>query len=138
MFRYRRPVRFADIDAARIVFFARYLEYCHDALEALFADLEGGYVRLIMERGIGIPTVNAAITYKAPLHYGDIAVFDVEVLKLGRSSITVRHTIRRERDDLVAAVVEHVVVTARIDADVPVTIPIPDDMRALLEPHMAA
>ena len=37
MFRHVRPVRFAEVDAARIVYFARYLDFCHDALEAFSA-----------------------------------------------------------------------------------------------------
>ena len=65
MFVFLRPVRFADVDAARIVFFARYLEYCHDALEALFGQLPGGYAALTMERDVGIPSVHVEVDYRA-------------------------------------------------------------------------
>ena len=55
--RHERPVRFADVDAARIVYFARYLDYCHDAIEALFGGLPGGYAHLTMARDVGVPSV---------------------------------------------------------------------------------
>ena len=50
MFRYERPVRFAEVDAARIVFFARYLDFCHDALEALSTPQP-----ISPQPGVGIP-----------------------------------------------------------------------------------
>lgn len=89
-FRYERPVRFADVDAARIVFFARYLDYCHDAIEALFNDLPGGYAHLTMVRDIGVPSVRVEVDYRAPLRYGDVALIDVTVERVGEKSITLR------------------------------------------------
>ena len=83
MFRYERPVRFAEVDAARIVFFARYLDYCHDALEELFGALPGGYARLTMTDDIGIPSVRVEVEYKAPLRYGDVVFIDVDVEAIG-------------------------------------------------------
>ena len=136
MFSYRRPVRFAEVDAARLVFFARFLEYCHDALEALFADLAGGYAQLTLVRDIGIPTVSIRVEYQAPLRYGDVALLEIDVLKIGRSSVTVRHTIRRESDQTVCAVVEQVFVTARLSTLE--TVPIPGDAREILERHLVS
>ena len=49
-FVYERAVRFEEVDAARIVFFARFLNYAHEAMEALLGGLDGGYVRLVNDR----------------------------------------------------------------------------------------
>jgi YbgC/YbaW family acyl-CoA thioester hydrolase len=136
VFQFRRPVRFAEVDAARLVFFARYLDYCHDALEALFAELPGGYPALTMTRDIGIPTVRVESTFSAPLRYGDIARFDVEVLRLGNTSVTVRHTVRRERDAELCATIEQVFITARLSSLEPV--PLPPDVRALFGKHLVS
>lgn len=136
MFCYERRVRFADVDAARIVFFARFCEYCHEALEALFSALDGGYQQLVMVRDVGIPTVHISVDYKAPLRYGDVAMIDVDVLNVGNTSITFRHTIKRQADGTIAAVARHVVVTARMTDNRP--LPVPDDVRALLQAHVAA
>ncbi len=134
MFVHHRPVRFAEVDAARIVFFARYLEYCHDALEALFGALVGGYPALTMGRDIGIPSVHAEVDWRAPLRYGDTARVEVRVQKLGRTSITFGHRLVREADGVVCADVRQVVVTARLATLEPVALP--DDVRALLAPHL--
>ena len=85
MFRYERPVRFADVDAARMVFFGRFCDYCHDALEALFKQIDGGYPRLTMVRDVGVPTVHIEFDFKAPLRYGDVAIIEVEVLRMSRA-----------------------------------------------------
>ncbi len=136
MFRYERAVRFAEVDAARMVFFGRFCDYCHDALEALFGGVDGGYPRLTMVRDVGIPTVHIDLDYRSPLRYGDVAVIEVEVEDIGGRSITFRHTMRRKADGVVCAVARHVVVTARISQIE--TVPIPDDVRALLEGHLVA
>ena len=133
MFTYHRPVRFADVDAARIVFFARFLEYCHDALEALFAGLPGGYPHLTMVRDLGIPTVHVEMDFEAPLRYGDVARIEITVLAVGRTSVTFRHAIHRDADGVRCATIRHVIVLTRLSTLT--AEPLPDDVRALLEAH---
>lgn len=136
MFRHERPVRFSEVDAARIVYFARYLDFCHDALEALFAALPGGYPHLTMVRGIGIPSVRVEADYLAPLRYGDTALIDVSVERLGGRSITFRHALTRAADGVRCAAVRQVVVVSRLDALA--SVEMPDDVRALLSAHLSA
>ena len=131
MFVFRRPVRFAEVDAAGLVFFPRYHEYCHDALEAFFGELPGGYAALFRERDLGVPTVHLETDFKSPLRYGDVARFEMAIERVGRTSLTFHHTIRRESDAIVAATVRHVVVMTRISTLTP--IPVPDDIRELLD-----
>jgi 4-hydroxybenzoyl-CoA thioesterase len=135
VFRYERVVRFAEVDAARMVFFGRFCDYCHDALEGLFEALEGGYPRLTLVRDIGIPTVHIDLDFKAPLRYGDVALIEVEVLRIGERSVTFRHTFKRKADGVVSAIAHHVVVTARISQVE--TVPVPEDMRKLLARHVS-
>ncbi|MDB4928892.1 MAG: fcbC [Myxococcaceae bacterium] len=135
MFRHERPVRFAEVDAARIVYFARFLDFCHDALEALFAPLPGGYAHLTMVRGVGFPSVRVEVDYLAPLRYGDVALIDVAVERLGTRSITLRYVLTRAADGVRSAVVRQVVVVSRLEALA--SIDMPDDVRALLAPHLA-
>lgn len=133
MFRYERPVRFAEVDAAGIVYFARHLDYCHDAIEALFGELPGGYAHLTMVRDVGVPSVRVEVEYHAPLRYGDVAVIDVTVERVGAKSVTLRHAMSRKADGAPVATVRQVVVTARLKALGAVEVP--DDVRALLERH---
>lgn len=130
MFVFHRPVRFADVDAARIVFFARYLEYCHDALEALFAPLPGGYSAMINDRDVGVPSVRIEVDYRAPLRYGDTARIETVVEKVGNTSVVFVHTLRRDADGTECARVRQVVVTAKLSTLTPLAVP--DDVRALL------
>ena len=135
MFRLERPVRFAEVDAARIVFFARYLDYCHDAIEALFGALDGGYAELTMKRGLGVPSVHVEIDYHAPLRYGDVAVIDTAIERLGNRSFTMLHTLTRKADAVRCATVRQVVVLCRLDTIAGVDMPA--DVRALLAAHTA-
>jgi 4-hydroxybenzoyl-CoA thioesterase len=135
MFVYERPVRFEDVDAAGIVFFARYLNYCHEAMEAFFGPLDGGYVRLVTERKIGLPAVHVEIDFKAPLRYGDVMRIEVTVPHVGRSSTKLRYAFFRVRDGATIAVVEHTCAVS--DLTIIKSIAIPDDMRALLVAHFS-
>ena len=135
MFTYERPVRFEDVDAAQIVFFSRFLNYCHEAMEALFVDLEGGYVALILERHVGLPAVHVECDFASPLRYGDVARIDVTVDRIGRSSCAFRYTMSRVADGAAVAVIVHVCAVSDLRALR--SIPIPDDMRAVLTRHLA-
>ena len=126
-----RPVRFEDVDAAQIVFFAHFFSYCHEAMEALFAELPGGYVKLITERKIGFPAVHVEADFKLPLRYGDVARIGVSVAAIGTTSCTFRYDITRASDGAHAATIQHTCVLS--DLRGLRKIPIPDDVRAILE-----
>jgi 4-hydroxybenzoyl-CoA thioesterase len=130
---YERPIRFEEVDAAGIVFFPRFLSFCHEAMEGLFDALEGGYVRMIRERRIGVPAVHVDCDFKHPLRYGDVARIETTVAKIGRTSVTFRYALSRRADGLPIAVVTHVCAVS--DLDRLKAIPIPDDIRAALERH---
>ncbi|CAN5686349.1 thioesterase family protein [soil metagenome] len=133
---YERPVRFEDVDAAGIVFFARFFSYAHEAMESLFSGLDGGYVRLTMERRIGMPAVHVEADYKSPLRFGDVARISVTVPRIGNKSVVYRYELVRAKDDVLCAVIEHTCAVS--DLVKMKSIPIPDDVRALLEEHLRA
>ena len=136
MTRYERPVRFEDVDAAQIVFFARFFSYCHEAMETVFAPLDGGYVRMILERKIGMPAVHVEADFKTPLRYGDVARIDVTVPHVGTSSCTLVYDIYRAKDGARAATIRHVCVVTDLVAMK--KIEIPADIRAVLTSHQTA
>ena len=140
MFAYERAVRFEDIDAAQIVFFPRLLVYCHEALEQFFAPFEGGYAGLVIKRRIGLPAVHIDIEFKKPLRYGDKVTVNLDVTKIGRTSVGLRYTILRAGDGAEVARINHVCVLSNLDSlhALPTPIPIPEDVRALLEQHLVA
>jgi 4-hydroxybenzoyl-CoA thioesterase len=134
VFEHPIPVRWNDVDAAGIVYFPQFLDYCHLAIEALFTALPGGYPALTMQRRIGVPSVHLEADFRAPLRYGDTCLVRLHVARLGRSSVTFRHVLVRARDGVVCA--EIVQVVALSDLDALRAVEIPADVRALLESHL--
>jgi len=132
---YDRPVRFEDVDPAGIVFFPRFLSYCHEAMETFFAALPGGYAALITQRRIGFPAVHLEVDFKSPLRYGDVARIAIDVPHVGNRSATLRYTLTRAADGHAIALVTHICAIAALD--VLKAIAIPDDIRAVLEAHKA-
>lgn len=132
---YERPVRFEDVDAAGLVFFARFLGYCHEAMEALFAGADGGYVGLVIDRKIGFPAVKVTAEYQAPLRYGDVVRIEVSVGHIGTTSCILRYVLSRVGDGVQVATVEHV--TVATDMTRVSKVPIPPDARRVLEAHRA-
>ena len=130
---HERAVRFEEVDAAGIVFFGRFLEYCHEAMERFFDGVPGGYVGLITKRRLGFPAVHVDASWKAPLRYGDAMRIEVTVPQVGTTSCTLRHRFVRKSDGVEVAVVEHVTVCSALDTLEKT--PLPDDCRALLESH---
>jgi YbgC/YbaW family acyl-CoA thioester hydrolase len=131
---YKRPVRFDDVDAAQILFFARFFGYCHEAMEALLDGVPGGYAPLVLERRIGFPAVHVEADFVSPLRFGDVAHIAVVVEHIGKSSCRFRYDLTRAEGGGKVATIRHVCVVTdlgRLRA-----IPIPDDVRALFAAHL--
>ncbi|MET0593427.1 MAG: acyl-CoA thioesterase [Polyangiaceae bacterium] len=131
---YERPVRFDEVDPAGIVFFARFMNYAHEAMENFFADIEGGYAGLIQTRKIGFPTVRLEADFKSPLRYGDMLRVETSCSHLGNTSATFVHEMRSAANGDVCAIVRHVVVTVTLGVLKPC--PMPADVRARFVAHL--
>lgn len=133
---YERPVRFDEVDPAGIVFFARFMNYAHEAMENFFADIEGGYAGLIQTRKIGFPTVRLEADFKIPLRYGDMLRVETSCSQLGNTSATFVHEMRSAASGELCAIVRHVVVTVTLGVLKPC--PMPPDVRARFVAHLKA
>jgi len=92
----RIPARFGHSDPAGIVYYPRYLHYCHCAFEDFFADAGKPYFDVLMNEGLGWPTVHLETTFQQPLRFGQELSIDVSVTKIGNSSATFRYRGYRE------------------------------------------
>ena len=128
-------VRFDEVDAAGIVYFGRFFTWGHDAMEAMLAGIDGGYVDLVVRRRLGFPAVHVEADYAAPLRYGEEVHIAATVERIGKSSIAIRFELTRASDGDHVATLRHVV--AVTDLDAMRARPIPDDVRAALEPWTA-
>jgi 4-hydroxybenzoyl-CoA thioesterase len=130
---YQRAVRFEEVDAAGIVYFAKIVSYAHEAMESFFDPIEGGYAGLIMKRRIGFPAVKLESEFSAPLRYGDDFLIETTVEKLGGRSVVFRYAIKRAADGHLCATMLHTVVISDLGAMK--SADMPADVRELLEQH---
>jgi len=129
-----RPIKFEEVDAANIVFFARFVTYAHEAMEHFFNALEGGYARLILERRVGFPAVHVEITFTAPARYGDVLRIETRVARIGNRSAVLWYRMHHAATGLLACELRHTVVTT--DLRTLTSCDMPADVRALLAQHL--
>lgn len=136
MYTARLQVRFDDVDGAGIVYFPRYLHYCHVAMEDFFnACGPVPYAELITGRHRGFPTVHLEADYRQPVRYGQVLLIDVDVEHLGRSSIKFRYRFRA--DGAAAELFTARITTVYADLVGMTPLPVDPDVRAVLEQHRA-
>jgi 4-hydroxybenzoyl-CoA thioesterase len=131
--RLRRAVRFEEVDAAGIVFFARYLGYCHEGMEDFFSELPGGYAGIVVEQGLGFPAVHTKCDYLGPLRYGDVFDIETTIDRVGTTSVIFRYRLVKD-DGTRVCDAEHVCVHARLGALE--KIPFSAEMKELFARHM--
>jgi len=124
-------VRFADIDWARVVYFARFFDFAHRTFEDFFNEhAKVTYAEVLAERKLGFPIVTSTAEFFAPLRLGDIARVEMEVLKLSKRSVTSRFTLYRDSNGERCAVI--VLKQAAIDTSTFTGTELPDDIHAML------
>lgn len=88
-------VRFGDCDPAGIVYFPRFFDFFHQAMESWFpAELGLGYDEFVRDRKLGFPAVHTEADFKRPSRFGERIEVHLRVTKLGRSSIGLGYEIR--------------------------------------------
>lgn len=94
VFTRERKVRFADCDAAGIVFYPRYFEMLNGVVEDWFAGPLGASFReLHLDRGVSVPTAAVEARFIAPSRLEDDLTFSLTVTRLGGASCGLRHVI---------------------------------------------
>jgi 4-hydroxybenzoyl-CoA thioesterase len=129
-----RAIKFEEVDAANIVFFARFVTYAHEAMEHFFGALDGGYAALILERRVGLPAVHVDMSFSNPVRYGDVLRIETSIAHVGNRSATLRYKMIRARDGALSAELRHKVVTT--DLQTLRSCVMPADIRALLLAHL--
>jgi acyl-CoA thioester hydrolase len=119
------PVRFVECDQQGIVFNAHYLVWADEAVNAWWAARGLPWASLVA-RGMEYVVAASALEWRSSARYGDTVDVDADVEKLGRTSLTLRFTIRV--GEQVCCVVRTTYVSTR-DGE---PTPWPDDVRALI------
>lgn len=132
---YERPIKFEEVDAAGIVFFARFINYAHEAMEHFFASLEGGYPKLIMERRVGLPAVHLDVSFRSPARYGDTLRIETSVDRVGNRSAVLRYRMFNAATNNLVAEIAHTVVLS--DLTNITSCDMPADVRARFIEHLS-
>jgi acyl-CoA thioester hydrolase len=119
------PVRFVECDQQGVAFNAHYLVWADEAVNAWWAQ-RGLPWEALVDRGIEYYVVASSLEWTSSARYGETVDVDADLERLGRTSITLRFTIR------VAERVCCVVRTTHVLTDDGKPTPWPDDIRALI------
>ena len=127
-------IRFSHCDPAGIVYFPRFFDLAHAAMEDWLADGLGFRLPdLITKRRIGTPTVNIHCDFIKPLRIGDTLRFELRVTKIGTASVDLQYVGLK-------AGIEHLRIVQTIvfmNLDAARAAPIPDDIRPAIEAFLA-
>ncbi len=94
-------VGWGHCDPAGIVYFPRFFEMFHEAMEAWFSNaLSLPYQDVIVRRKVGFPAVHTEADFAAPSVFGDHIVVQLRVEKLGRKSITFAYRVQADDGQL--------------------------------------
>ena len=128
-----RKIRFSHCDPAGIVYFVNFFDMVGGAVEDWFSEALGGDSHAaFIRRRVGFPIVNTACEFFRPCHLGDRLQLELSIAKLGRSSIEFAVTGRVAGEEKFRA--RHKVAMMSLDSQR--AIPIPEDMRAKMQPYV--
>jgi 4-hydroxybenzoyl-CoA thioesterase len=131
-FTVERRVRFADCDAAGIVFYPRYFEMLNGVVEDWFAGPLGvSFRELHLERHVSVPTAAVEARFIAPSRLEDELSFSLTVTRLGGASCGLRHRISADGQTRFEATQTIVYVGASLKPE-----PWPDALRARIAPYL--
>ncbi len=101
---YARRIRFDEIDAAGVMYFARIIHLAHEAIEHTYWTLGWPISRQFAELDAGMPILEAHASFRRPLRLDDEV--QVVVLRKAMAEKTVDLTVQVRLDDAVAAVID--------------------------------
>ncbi|MDD2762395.1 MAG: thioesterase family protein [Opitutaceae bacterium] len=115
-FVYHRTIRFADTDAAGVVFFPNYLAICHEAYEESLASAGMELKIFFSKHGVVVPISKSQAEYLRPLVCGDKVGVTLATTPLGADSYAIDYVMHRlGRPEKLAARVhtEHVCISSQ-------------------------
>jgi 4-hydroxybenzoyl-CoA thioesterase len=124
-------VRFADCDAAGIVYYPRYLEMFNAVVEDWFRDeLHSSFTEIVINRNWGLPTVHLEVDFVAPSRFDEKLYSTLTVSSLGTTSVGLGIILRgpdnedRVRGKVLIVLIDRATVRA---------MPWPNDLRARIQ-----
>ena len=109
---HRHRVRFGECDPAGIVYFPRFFDWFHQAMETWFDSALGiPYAHCIDVQRMGFPAVHTEADYLAPCKLGDDLEIQLTVGRIGNASVELLYVVTgdgvdRARGRTVVCIVE--------------------------------
>jgi acyl-CoA thioester hydrolase len=133
-FTHRIRVRYAECDAQGVVFNAHYYAYFDILMTELWREILGSYDAMLND-GADMAVVASGARFVTPARFDDEIDLNARITRLGNTAMSTAITITRASDgaQLVEGEIHHVFV----DPATYTKRPIPDEVRAGLEPYLA-
>jgi len=128
-FRYYVRVRYAECDAQKIVFNARYSEYIDLATTEYLRAL--GFGEELVEGALDYQLVKQTIEWKASAHFDNVLEISVRTLRIGTTSFELSHEFRIADKPPVIAFAQTIYVC--VDAQTMGKTPVSDALREALD-----
>lgn len=122
-------VRYGECDAQQVVFNARYGDYVDLAITEYFRVLFGGF-KLLLAEGLDNQVVRLAIDWQSPARFDDVLALEVDTLRVGNTSYTMRVVVSDHPSGRAVASAE--VTYVLVSAGDHHKLTVPDTMRASL------
>jgi acyl-CoA thioester hydrolase len=133
VFSHQIRVRYAECDPQGVVFNAHYYAYFDLLITELWREAVGGYTAML-DAGADLSVVESRARFIAPARFDDEIDLNATIARLGNTAMSTHIEIVRAADgaSLVQGEIHHVF----IDPATYTKRPIPDDIRACLEPYL--
>jgi acyl-CoA thioester hydrolase len=128
-FRYYLRVRYAECDAQKVVFNARYGEYIDLAVTEFFRAL--GFGAALIQGEIDYQLVKQTVEWKRPARFDQVLEISVATARLGNTSVTLHTEFRIAGEAHVITTAETVYVL--VDASTLEKRPLPGELRSALD-----
>ena len=107
-----RRIDFPMVDVAGIVYFPYYWDLAHRFFEESWeSTCDIHYQDVLKEKKVALPLVHSEAQFHHPLKYGDSAHCEIEVLKIGTTSITWQYRISNQNGVLCWSAIQTTVCT---------------------------
>lgn len=118
-------VRFRDTDVQGHVYFGNYFEFCDEGLSAYMRAIGMPWQKLV-EGGTDLFYASASCDYLGSARFEDLIQIEVQVSKIGTTSITSSFVIRNEAGEVLA---KATLVSVCVDPSTRSKIPVPQAFR---------
>ena len=131
-FSHRLRVRYSECDPQNVVFNSHYVAWFDVLMTELWREVPGGYAGM-MEAGTDMVVAEVNVRYLDGARFDDEIELRANVTRLGTTGMATRIEVLRDGQPLAEGHLRHVF----IDLATKEKTPIPDDVRAALEPYLA-